>query len=95
MSFIIPAAAFELTAGKLKSLPVTCDSRRIKTCSFCRRCGCHICYQTGNTISIKAGTFDNAVELQPTGHYWTTSKQKWVTIRDGVPQWRDDGHSPS
>ena len=95
MSFIVPAATFELTAGELQSFLVTCDSGRIKTCSFCPRCGCRICHQTGNEISIKAGTFDNAVDLQPTAHYWTGSKQTWVIIPAGISRWIDDGPSPS
>jgi hypothetical protein len=92
MSLAIRADSFHLLSGKLKSFTVTCDSGRIKTCSFCESCGSRIHHQTRkDTLSVKAGTLDDTSSLKPSAHYWTKRKQPWVIIAQGTKCIEDDG----
>ena len=90
MSLAVPAGAFQLRSGLLKTFEVKCDSGRMKTCAFCPDCGTRIYHQTKNGMSVKAGTLDDTSWLKPDRHYWTMRKQSWVVIPDGVPQFTDD-----
>ena len=92
MSLFVPTGAFVLTSGILKSFAVTCDSGRIKTCTFCGDCGSRITHQTRpEALSVKAGTLDDPSDLVPSAHYWTKRKLPWVVIPDGVRCIEDDG----
>jgi hypothetical protein len=91
MSLAVADGAFQLRSGMLKTFEVRCDSGRIKTCAFCPECGTRIYHQTGNGMSIKAGTLDDTSGLKPDSHYWTMRKQSWVVVPEGVPQFTDDG----
>ena len=35
-------------------------------------------------MSVKPGTLDDTSGLKPDMHLWTSSKQPWITIPDGV-----------
>lgn len=91
MSLGVRPEDFELTSGALSSFDVTCDSGRTKTCAFCPQCGSRIYHQTGNNMSIKAGTLKDTSGLKPDAHYWTRSKQPWITIPADALQFEDDG----
>ncbi len=91
MSLAVPSGAFKLIAGVLKRFYVRCDSGRIKICFFCPECGTRIYHQTGNNVSVKAGTLDDTSWLKPDSHYYTMRKQSWVLVPDGVLQFSDDG----
>ncbi len=91
MSLAVPETCFELVSGVLKTFTVTCDSGRLKTCSFCSDCGVRIYHQgPDRELSIKAGTLDDRIALQPEAHYWTSRKQAWVLIPDGTQAYPDD-----
>lgn len=91
LSLDVAPAAFHLVSGTLKSFDWTCDSGRIKTCSFCPQCGSRI-HHTGEWgMSLKAGTLDDTSVFQPDSHYWTKRKQPWVIVPEGVSQCVDDG----
>jgi hypothetical protein len=32
---------------------------------------------------VRAGTLDDTSWLRPTAHFWTRSKQPWITLREG------------
>ena len=55
---------------------------------FCGHCGSPI-YSDSDAmaergiIAIKAGTLDEVTDLQPTVHYWTSSRQEWLPLPDG------------
>lgn len=92
MSLAVRAASFRLTKGELESFAVTCNSGRIKTCSFCGDCGTRIHHQTRpDVLSVKCGTLDDKADLRPSAHYWTKSKLPWVVIPPGVKSVADDG----
>jgi len=91
MSLAVGEGAFRLRSGTLKSFQVVCDSGRIKTCAFCPECGTRIFHQTENGVSVKAGTLDDTSSLSPDSHYWTGTKQPWVSVPEDVAQFSDDG----
>lgn len=56
---------------------------------FCGKCGSPVVTDTpeaeaNNIIFIKAGTLDEAQDLQPTVHYWADSAQHWFVFPDSV-----------
>ena len=63
------------------------DSGSRLDCHFCRTCGGRLFHTSAadpETVSIKAGSFDDRSWLQPIGHIWTNSAQPWFTIPDGM-----------
>ena len=36
-------------------------------------------------VNLRAGTLDDSEDLVPAAHFWTRSKQPWMTIPDDVP----------
>jgi hypothetical protein len=85
MSLIIPASAFELIEGNLKTFDTRSDSGRLKTCAFCPECGVRIYNATSSRKSIKAGTLDDVSALQPRGHFWVSRKQPWIPLPADLP----------
>lgn len=56
---------------------------------FCGKCGSPVTTDTPGAqeqdiIFLKAGTLDKADDLDPTLHYWTSSKQGWMPLPEGV-----------
>ena len=92
MSLSVASDGFELLSGELKTFTVTCDSGRGKRCAFCPRCGTRIYHQVSpEELSLKPGTLDDTVWLNPTEHYWTKRKQSWVPMPDDAVSFVDDG----
>ena len=58
---------------------------------FCGTCGSPVKTslptQPGMTY-IKAGTLDDTSVLEPQAHFWTDSKQNWVTVDENITQIR-------
>jgi hypothetical protein len=38
-------------------------------------------------MSIKPGTLNNTSQLEPVGHIWLNSKQRWVQVTDNALQY--------
>jgi len=91
MSLALSEGSFELLSGQLACFDVTADSGQMKTCSFCPKCGTRIMHRSETWTSLKAGTLDDPTHLVPDGHFWTSRKQDWVTIPEGVKQAAEDG----
>ena len=92
LSLAVPAADFELRSGALAAFEWRCDSGRIKTCSFCPKCGTRIHHRTNDAVlSLKAGTLDDPSDLVPDAHYWVKRKLAWVTLPEGATAIPDDG----
>jgi hypothetical protein len=54
-------------------------------CDFCPSCGVRLLHRReayGSEASLKTGSLDDTSWLNPAGHIWTRSKQKWVVIPD-------------
>lgn len=59
-------------------------------CHFCPSCGSRLFHAGDNRpglVTIKGGSLDTAAALNPVAHIWIRSKQDWVVVPNGVPQW--------
>jgi hypothetical protein len=82
------ADAVRITRGELKIYHRTADSGRSSETGFCPDCGTQIYGRPEwrpDTIVVKPGTLDDRSWIRPDIHIWTSRKQPWVTIPDGVP----------
>jgi len=87
MTMVVAEAAFSITMGEPRFYRSTSSTGRAKLGAFCPDCGTRIYHQPEwrkGTISVKPGTLDETGWLRPDIHLWTSSKQGWVTIPEGV-----------
>ncbi|TXN29120.1 GFA family protein [Methylobacterium sp. WL19] len=56
---------------------------------FCTRCGTTLFSerQSAGAIGLSMGSLDRPEAFEPTEHIWTSSKQPWLVINDGRPQY--------
>lgn len=90
MAITVRDTAFRLTAGEPRFAQKAADSGRVVIRWLCPDCGCWIVggpqpgAAPGETIRrVRAGTLDDTSWLHPTAHFWTRSKQSWVTLPQG------------
>ena len=59
---------------------------------FCRNCGSTLFSHrpATDTVGLTLGTLDHPSRFAPTEHIWTASKQPWVQLADGLPQYEED-----
>lgn len=79
--------------GDTSKYVVEADSGSKVTREFCTACGCPLFLVSAGYpgyICIKAGSLDDASWLKPEMHIYTSAKQPWVTIADGLPQYAGD-----
>ena len=59
---------------------------------FCTQCGTTLFSerQSANVAGLSMGSLDDPGRFQPTEHIWVSSKQAWVVLEDGLPQY-DEG----
>jgi hypothetical protein len=76
-----------LTAGEPRYVAKTADSGRVVTRWLCPECACWICSSPLPAAApaeavrrVRAGSLDDTSWLRPTAHFWTRSKQSWVTL---------------
>ncbi|MEL7190318.1 MAG: GFA family protein [Pseudomonadota bacterium] len=82
--------AFDLT-GELHCWSRSTDSGSNTDCFFCPKCGSRLYHSGANRpglITVKGGSLDNARDLQLAAHIWVKSKQDWLQLSDGLPQWK-------
>jgi len=87
MTLPVKEADFRLTRGEVKTYASTSAAGRGKLGAFCPECGTRIYHKPEwrkGTVSVKPGTLDDTSWLKPEMHLWTSSKQGWVMIPDGV-----------
>jgi hypothetical protein len=84
---VVPRAALEIK-GELKTFVDTADSGNAVERQFCPSCGSPIISDMQSArdqgiIFLKAGTLDEARDLVPTLHYWTSSAHGWIVFPEG------------
>jgi hypothetical protein len=87
MTLVVNEADFRLTQGEPKTFASKSAAGRAKLGAFCPECGTRIYHKPEwrkGTVSIKPGTLDDTRWLTPDMHLWTSSKQTWFTIPEGV-----------
>ena len=85
MSLRVPADGVELI-GKIASFVRDVGKPNAAEGVFCPDCGTRVIHRgrgTDSGSSIKAGTLDIKEWLEPVGHIWTDSAQKWLKL-DGL-----------
>lgn len=88
MELMVPDSTFKST-GEVASYVVTGDSGNAVTRCHCANCGSGVfltCASDPGYIFIKVGSLDDASWVEPQMHIFTASKQKWLVINDGLPQ---------
>ena len=86
IAIAVNARAFHLTGIEPRLMHAIADSGRVKTRWVCPECGCWICGASASDEGlrrVRSGTLDDASWLRPTAHFWTRSKQPWVTLPAG------------
>ena len=87
MTMVVAEEDFRITQRKKETFAVDSDAGRQKIGGFCRQCGSRIYNRSDwlpGMISVKPGTLDDTISLQPQIHLWTSRKQGWVAIPEGV-----------
>jgi hypothetical protein len=56
---------------------------------FCTDCGTTLFSerQSANTIGLSMGSLDRPDLFTPTEHIWISSRQAWLELDDGLPQY--------
>ena len=90
VAIAVPAEGFDILQGDLRGLDRTSDSGRVRTRWVCDQCGTWICGGSDPKLAptlplrvVLGGTLDDTSWLQPTVHFWTRTKQPWVTLPPG------------
>ena len=82
MSLRVSATAVEFT-GRYSSYFRDADNPKAVEGVFCPVCGTRVVHQgrgEDSGSSVKAGTLDDKSWLEPVGHIWVGSAQKWVNL---------------
>lgn len=58
---------------------------------FCTQCGTTLLSEREKVgvIGLTCGSLDDPDVFRPTEHIWTSSKQAWVKLDDGLPQYEE------
>lgn len=59
---------------------------------YCTLCGTSLFTERpeANRIGMTMGSLDDPGRFDPTEHIWTSSKQRWLNIDDGRPQYPEE-----
>ena len=57
--------------------------------AFCGACGTTLFSfrHSRDVVALTAGSLDDPSQFQPDMHFWTSSRQAWVKLDDGLPQY--------
>jgi hypothetical protein len=90
MALLVADESFRLSGVDPRPLDHVADSGRTNTRWICPECGTGICSgpDPGTAVpgmlrTVRAGTLDDTSWLEPRVHFWTRSKQPWVTLPRG------------
>ena len=86
--FSVPRSRLRLVGGE----PTRFRSSGKGTRSFCPECGTQITFEldgAGDEIDVATCSLDEPNRVPPVDHTRTSSKLEWVTLADGLPQFRE------
>ena len=92
-SMVFPRSAFRLVSGSLKSYERSGYAGTRNLGHFCPECGVRIYHGDPDLdyVRLKAGTLNNASQLEPDAHLWTRSAPAWVTLPSGCLSYATQG----
>ena len=81
MAIVVTDVAFRIAGIEPRAIQRTADSGGVVTRWVCPECGSWVlrCVE----FRVRAGTLDDTSWLRPTAHFWTRSKQPWITLPEG------------
>jgi hypothetical protein len=83
LSLAVPRDAFAVVRGTPVMWRRVLESGRVIWCFFCADCGTRLFHnpeRNPQATIVKPGTLDDTAWLEPVGHIWTRSAQRWVPI---------------
>jgi hypothetical protein len=89
LSLEVPRAGLRVTQGAPSFWSRATDSGRRIACAFCPACGSRLWHEPEDdrpTLTVKAGSLDEPVDLSGAVHIWTKRKLPGVVIPDGARQ---------
>jgi hypothetical protein len=92
ISVIVPAEAFRLTRGRVRTWSRITDTGGELVCSFCELCGTRICHADARepTVSVKGGSLDEPPDLSEAAHIWTSRALGGVIIPEHVQRFAEE-----
>ncbi len=93
MSLEVPRAGFRVTLGAPKFWTRGADSGGRVKCAFCQNCGSRLWHESegaSETLTIKAGSLDEPVDVSAAIHIWTSRKLPGVAVPDGARQFPEE-----
>lgn len=86
-SMFVATDTFKLITGHLESWERLSGAGTRNVAYFCPKCSNRIYHQNPEEpsfIRLKAGTLENASELEPDMHLWVQSAPEWVRFPEGA-----------
>jgi hypothetical protein len=83
ISVVVPRSAFAVTRGEPRCWSRPTETGHTLDCWFCGDCGSRLWHQrrgATDTLNVKGGSLDDAVDLRGAAHIWTDSKLPGVVI---------------
>jgi hypothetical protein len=90
MSLEVPSAGLRVTRGTPKFWGRGTDTGKRIRCAFCPNCGSRLWHESegpAETLTIKAGSLDEPVDISTATHIWTCRMLPGTTIPAGVRQY--------
>jgi hypothetical protein len=89
ISVIVLRGAFRVTRGMPMFWSRATDTGHTLECAFCPDCGSRLWHQrrgAAETISVKGGSLDEAVDLRRAVHIWTSRMLPGIIVPEGAAQ---------
>lgn len=93
MSLVVPRSGFRVTQGSPEFWTRPADSGRHVKCAFCPNCGSRLWHERegiAKTVTIKAGSLDEPVDMTNAIHIWTSRKVPGVIIPADAVQYPEE-----
>jgi hypothetical protein len=90
ISVVVPRAGLRVTRGAPAWWSRPADSGGTVTCAFCPTCGSRLWHErtaAPDTLSIKGGSLDEAVDLTGAVHIWTSRTLAGIVVPEGAAQY--------
>lgn len=93
MSLLVPHSGFRVTKGEPEVWARLADSGRHVRCFFCAACGARLWHEregVADSLTIKAGSLDEPVDISTAIHIWTSRKLPGMAIPIGAVQFAEE-----